>query len=464
LKYDLPRRNVALIIVTASRELAGVYETHFGFAGLRIVAKFHNADDLLSHFDNKVSRSDDAIVLMDHKNQEMNSREIVRQLKEKNPKQKIILTVTDGSARHKIDKSLFDEIIFKPFTMSELLNAIRNVTSLVRLRGSAVFNDPREMYTLFSDALSDSSKEVCVCLDSTGINRRIDVSDYTPMYLQARTKGLPVRLITEVTRENVSTCKQLMVNRGVQVRHLEGIAQNFSIYDAKHFFEATVFANSSSTIKQIIYSNLDPTVNKNQYLFEELWKIGKPANSRIGELEASPDLNIVKIISGFGENLETRIRMIRNANISYDICTVSGLVNKEPISMLDNECGYAIARGVHIRFIFEISREDVDTCNRLTKMGIEVRHLSNSSSVFALSEKEYIGMVTPKHFGSNEETQSIYSDYPDYVQEQRSIFEALWKTATPVIERMKEFEEKQELEPKTGYCTVDSKKLNPSRA
>jgi len=144
--------------------------------------------------------------------------------------------------------------------------------------------------------------------------------------------------------------------------------------------------------------------------------------------------------------METRIRMIENANLSYDICTISGLVYNDAISRLDHKCGDAIARGVHIRFIFDISKRDVSTCDRLTRMGMEVRHLSNSSSVFAVSEKEFIGMVTPRHFTSNEETQSIYSDYPDYVQEQKSIFETLWTTCTPAKDRLKEIEEKEILE------------------
>ena len=89
-----------------------------------------------------------------------------------------------------------------------------------------------------------------------------------------------VRLITEIKNENVSACKKLMVNHGVQLRHLEGVSQNLSIYDRKHFFEATILSADSSKLKQIIYSNIEQTVRKNQYLFDELLKLVSPAHKR----------------------------------------------------------------------------------------------------------------------------------------------------------------------------------------
>ena len=76
--------------------------------------------------------------------------------------------------------------------------------------------------------------------------------------------------------------------------------------------------------------------------------------------------------------------------------------------------------------------------------GIEVRHHQNSVTLFGVSDKASISMVTVKDAGRNEETRGMYSRHPDYITEYKSIFEVLWNSAVPAIQRITEFEDKQQ--------------------
>jgi hypothetical protein len=46
-------------------------------------------------------------------------------------------------------------------------------------------------------------------------------------------KGIKIRFITDVTKENISFCKSLMTIS--ELRHLEGVKGNFGIVDTLHY-------------------------------------------------------------------------------------------------------------------------------------------------------------------------------------------------------------------------------------
>lgn len=286
---------VDTIIVNDSPSLVEIYKSSFEGTGLRVVASFPSLNESLSYFQKKNLGEMEknapevklpVVILLDHRALWRNE-EILGKIKVLEPGTKVILVTPKDPSKFRYGGKLIDDAIQKPFTLSELVGSIRKITSLIRAKGTTVSSDPEEMYRLFSDALSDSNNEVCICLSSTGIARRIAVPNYTPMYLKARPKGLQVRLITEITKDNMSTCRELVVRHGVQLRHLEGMSQNLSIYDNKHFFQAALLSADSTFLSQIIYSNLEPIVAQNQYMFDELWKIAKPGIERIQEIEAS---------------------------------------------------------------------------------------------------------------------------------------------------------------------------------
>ncbi len=73
------------------------------------------------------------------------------------------------------------------------------------------------------------------------------------------------------------------------------------------------------------------------------------------------------------------------------------------------------------RYIFEITRENIDYCKKLIKK-IELRHLDENEANFAVNERECLGFITMQ----KETLQATYSNMKEVVEQQQSVFETLW--------------------------------------
>jgi DNA-binding response OmpR family regulator len=124
-KFKVPD-NVSIVILEVSKELALVYEKFFRSAGLNVIATFNRAEDLFSGFTSSYnSEIRKSIVLLDYKMPEMDGVTIARRLKELNSSQRIILTTLEDPSKFSAMRyKLFDAIITRPFTISDLLAAI----------------------------------------------------------------------------------------------------------------------------------------------------------------------------------------------------------------------------------------------------------------------------------------------------------------------------------------------------
>jgi uncharacterized protein affecting Mg2+/Co2+ transport len=73
------------------------------------------------------------------------------------------------------------------------------------------------------------------------------------------------------------------------------------------------------------------------------------------------------------------------------------------------------------RYIFEITKEILNNCKDLMRV-VELRHLEGNEANFAVNEVECLGFVTMQR----ESLQATYSSITEIVEQQQSVFEALW--------------------------------------
>ncbi|MFI5420675.1 MAG: hypothetical protein ACHQ1H_06875 [Nitrososphaerales archaeon] len=202
--------------------------------------------------------------------------------------------------------------------------------------------------------------------------------------------------------------------------------------------ESLQHPTDSSFDLQVSYSNLESDAKRGQRFFDSMWSSAYPGEERIRELESLSTPTKLTVITGIDDLRKMRISILRNAQASYDLCTSADHVSRLIILKLRSEYSAAIARGVHIRLIFNVSRGDMDSCGELLKMGVDVRHLGNSAGVFGLTEKEFTEVETERCFENNEDIRAIYSDSPEFVDQHKSIFNILWYSAIPATGRIKE--------------------------
>jgi two-component system, OmpR family, sensor histidine kinase VicK len=89
------------------------------------------------------------------------------------------------------------------------------------------------------------------------------------LILNRKLNGLNLKVITEITAENISYCKEIMLIVD-ELRHLDGIKSTFYSSDTEYIALAYLHGKGQP-VEQIIYSNVKEIVEHQRYLFQTLW-------------------------------------------------------------------------------------------------------------------------------------------------------------------------------------------------
>jgi hypothetical protein len=85
-------------------------------------------------------------------------------------------------------------------------------------------NVVRKVLRLFSNTKS----RIVACIDHTRPLLAIETEGAKDSFLDARTRRIEIRFITEITNDNISYCKEL-IKVIDELRHLDGIKGNFYV-------------------------------------------------------------------------------------------------------------------------------------------------------------------------------------------------------------------------------------------
>ena len=112
-------------------------------------------------------------------------------------------------------------------------------------------------------------------------------------------------------------------------------------------------------------------------------------------------------------------------------------------------------RGVKIRFITEITEDNIHYCKELMNIVTEFRHLDGLVGGIAVTESEYMTTTTLRK--KELLTQVFYSNAHEVVKQGQYVFDTFWNKAIPAKQRIKEIE--QGLEPEFFEVITDNKKV-----
>jgi hypothetical protein len=114
-------------------------------------------------------------------------------------------------------------------------------------------------------------------------------------FVDAKSRAIRLRYLTEITNSNISYCKELMgiVN---EFRHLDGIKAN-SIISETEYLAPLILYEEGKIASQIIYSNVKEIVEQGQYIFDTLWNTAIPAERKIDEIEEGIEPEFLEVIT-----------------------------------------------------------------------------------------------------------------------------------------------------------------------
>ena len=208
------------------------------------------------------------------------------------------------------------------------------------------------------------------CLDPTGPSVMMGVDAIKNERLKANRRGVNFRYITEVTKDNISYCKEL--SEFAEVRHLNGVKGNFEISririkgEWKGEYIATATLQEAEPVTQLIYSNVKEIVEQEQFVFDTLWDKAIPFLVRIKEIEEGIKPEVIEIIADPKEALETEYRLLKSAKQEVQI--IFSTINT--FLLQERQLGIT-------KVLSNLSKQGVRT-RILTPMDIDVKELTSN--------------------------------------------------------------------------------------
>ena len=139
------------------------------------------------------------------------------------------------------------------------MNNNKNENSRNRLR-SEVLQGTQNVIDTEVQFFSKAQTRADTYMNNTRPPLAIGLDPIRKAFLQAKDRGIYLRYITEITKENLSYCKELM--RIVdELRHLDGIKGNFMVSKSEYIAPLILFEHGKIA-RQAVYSNISEVVEQ----------------------------------------------------------------------------------------------------------------------------------------------------------------------------------------------------------
>ncbi len=281
-----------------------------------------------------------------------------------------------------------------------------------------------------------------ICVDADGPPVAMGIDWVKKCYVDAHARGVKLRFITEITKDNLSRCRQLM--ELVELRHLEGVQGNFGVSESEYMATATL--DREKAVPILIYSNVKQIVKQQQYVFQTLWQRAVPAEQRMQEielgkehefLEVCPDgIMAAHVYSQFAELVQSEALLILPSS--------KALQHEYDIGILHKLADAAAKRKAAVRIICPLDDKNAKIAEWLSDSGGPTIQLLNGdgsdSTVFVVDGRllfrAELRSDQAEKF-SDATGYAVYSNSKPTVNSFKSFFEMLWNSRL-LAEKLKE--------------------------
>ena len=247
-------------------------------------------------------------------------------------------------------------------------------------------------------------------------------------FLDAKSRGVELRYVTEITDDNISACKELMTIVD-ELRHLDGIKGNFMVSESEYLAPIVLF-EKGKVASQIIYSNLKEIVEHQQYTFDSFWSKAIPAQEKIREIEEGVATIRTSLLEDQDEIIK-EIKRLNNSANKLSSCSAFGGMQMSYNYFFDSYKRivdiYQKRKGDGVRWIHNIDKDSIKLVKIFLESGIQVRHIKEMLPMnFGVSDKE-VALTIEKMEGGKLSRSFLLSNDPRYLNHFNSFFEDLWE-------------------------------------
>ncbi|HYX55241.1 MAG TPA: ATP-binding protein [Nitrososphaeraceae archaeon] len=289
--------------------------------------------------------------------------------------------------------------------------------------------------------MSNVKETMDICFDHNAPSIVVKIREYRDGYNDIRRRGGKIRAFTEITKDNVAYCKELMKIVD-ELRHLDGVKGGIAVSETEYM--ATTILEEAKPLTQVIYSNVREVVEQGQYIFDTLWNMAIPAERKIREIEEGITHYESKVLENPDEIFKQIIHLGETSN---ELSIVSSFGGMQLIytnffdlykKILDK---YRRGEGRGIKWICSINEESIDLTKIFVNLGMKIRHVKSLTPMnFAVGDKELNATVESMEGGKMVQS-LLTSNEPIYVKHFSSIFEELWNNGIDADDRIRDIEE-----------------------
>ena len=278
--------------------------------------------------------------------------------------------------------------------------------------------------------------------DKNGPSIIIEFPDiYKNNYSAAKKRGVKIRFITEITKDNIQYCKEVreIVD---EFRHFDGFKGGIAVSESE--FMGTTVLKEEQLLTLVIYSKQKEIIEQQQYIFNTIWEKAIPYEQRIREIEKGIEkpefLNTIREPQEIKNLVQQVIDSAKKEIIA--ILTPSSSFSKEIALEIDKKISsskHKIKSKILFSSSFNNSNYDLDTLNSFSYLShsekIQIKYLKrklvqHTISILVIDKKYFlVGGLNDSNFSSISNTIGLvlYSNNHPLVLTYVSIFNALWQ-------------------------------------
>ena len=152
--------------------------------------------------------------------------------------------------------------------------------------------------------MNNVKERMDLCYDKNAPSIVLDVKEYKNGYTSIQKRGGRIRVITEITKDNVESCKELL-HIVDELRHLDNVQGGIAVNEKEYM--ATNILHESKPLTQVVYSNVSDIVEQQQKFFDNLWKTATPAKQKFREFSNKSNSRNDDVFSILSSNIRRSI-------------------------------------------------------------------------------------------------------------------------------------------------------------
>ena len=274
--------------------------------------------------------------------------------------------------------------------------------------------------------LSKSKSGVDICSNYTVLSLAIVDEVFQKALSEAKRRGVKLRCVIEITKENIVYCKELM--RRVELRHLDGLKGTFILNEREYLSISTATLLEGKTIPQIVHTDIEQIVEQQQHIFDTFWNKTISAQEKIGEIEKEVEPFNIDIIRDrkYAESLFTSEIQHARSEVLIAVSSIRYLEYLTEIGLI-NSIKQAKSKGVNVMILYSEEKRDgiaaVQVISAITRYA-KIKRISgiqgsilliDNSKVLTISEDERVDALV-----------AIHSDSKSLVKNFGSLLDTLW--------------------------------------